>query len=760
MRAAAGTIASIIIIGFLVAVVIPLLVHLVEAGARSAYELQLAAAKPRPVFNITVAGLEPRTYTVENQGAPTRIKYLFVEDGTGSIYVVEARDAWETTIYAGSAGVEVVPVELAEAVPGAVSLATGGVINISVSGGRLIGILTDNGYAAVNVVQQETSTQSVQYAAVAGSIKTNYVDLNGFQSLEDLFSSSDIIFTTNPSSNTSDPSLLNQGAFQSICFTGVDPNDPGSGVSGGFQPVVDQEQVYAIYIHNLGVWPGSMVLGGRSSDYSQPAISFSLYMAGYDLVAYNASSPGFIVLHGVNPNTGLDEVAFCYSYVFSDGSALSDCFPQGYFTWGQTSLAGSELYDFMAANRPLYYLPWGARGSLDGAGMSFAYSDKLGLVAWNSYLALYCPPGGVSVSASTGTYVFNVTGTCWIAYKGYDAVYEGYLTGGYMEASSVQELYGDNDVGLRGTLVTHFTYYLRYALYAGDLGADKEYPRVLKVVDVTGDKNVLSVYDSISGGVRSGTAAFGVYLYGGRYFETESGVFKVYYYVKDFYGEDGYLSLFAFQRGATSGLRPYVVLADTDGNGLTELVIIDEWFGPDYYSSGETDLSDLVGALGATYHPVLGVTNDYYGYGCVAKTLGYFYIKFGGQYAVNGSQVAEVSVQIRFSFHDDVAGDIDEVDNSTTGLWGFALVDSNGTEVSSSMYNYQQLAPLEDTWPISMPFQSESVYLPVPDKPQLYYVVFKFGDPYSWVYSGYENVHDDVDMTIRVEWLGMWYLHR
>ncbi len=373
-----------------------------------------------------------------------------------------------------------------------------------------------------------------------------------------------------------------------------------------------------------------------------------------------------------------------------------------------------------------------------------------------------------------------MTGTCWFAGKWVsywdEGAYEGTINAGStLVVTSPQEIFGDNDVGIKGEANGNIHYIIEYRLDADPLEAYSnpdfpqefpQYPSVIKITYLAGDKNVLSVYDNVAKKVKRGVDAFGVYLYGGEYLSTESGTSYVYYYVRDLYGEDGYISVFRFQLGTTSGLRPYMVLADTDGNGLTELVLIDEWFGPDYYSNGYTDLSDIIGASiinyrdRYSYHPAIGLTDAYVGYGCIAKTLRYFYIKFGGQYAVNGSQIAEVSVQIRFSFHDNVAGDVDEVDNSTTGLWGFALVNSNGTEISSSLYNYQQLAPLEDTWPISMPFQSQSVYLPVPAKPELYYVVFKFGDPYSYVYSASSLIHDDVDMTIRVEWLGIWYLHR
>ena len=347
-------------------------------------------------------------------------------------------------------------------------------------------------------------------------------------------------------------------------------------------------------------------------------------------------------------------------------------------------------------------------------------------------------------------------------------VYEGTLdVGSELETINVQEIFGDNDTITRiiGTANGSINYIIYNEAQPEDIQEDKDYPMVIKFVNLIGDKRLLSVYDSVADEIRRGVDAFGVYLYGGEYFNTISGEYYVYYYVHDLYGEDGRLSIFEFQEGSTSGLRPYMLLADTDGNGLSEIVLIDEWFGPDSSHNSRQSLADIIGEAGKTYHPVAGdsTLDIYEGYGCVEKTIGYLYLKFKGPYAVNGSQIAEVSVQVRYSFHDDLSTDLDEVDDQKAGIWGFAVLDSNGNETASSLYIYQQLQNYEDTWPVSMPFHSDAVYLPIPDKPQLYYIVFKFGDPYSFYIDKNDykiEAHDDADMTIRIEWLGMWYLHR
>ena len=772
-RGISTAIAGLIVLTFLLVVAVPLLLNIYSGSVQSHLALSTELTKKLQAVsqnvNITydpVSSTPPtlRVYIAENNGpGDIRIEFYVVTDGART-YLVKAVNTYDKYFSIGSVEVETAPVSAVSIMDKYIVLkAPLGKALIKVVGGKLLGaVLATGSYVHVNT--PTVSGVTTTYAEVAASIKTNYVNLTTFNSLADLFENPNLALVTDPSQNQSNLTLLNLGAFQTICFHGVDPDDPGGGTSGGFQPVVDSEQVNAVYIHNLGVWPGSMVLGGRSTEYNTNPIRFSLYMAGYDLIAYNYTDPGFIVISASN-----NEYAFCYSFVFDNAKAVSDCMPEGGANWGSTSLISRTLYDMVAeAANPS---PSTQPGSID-SNFNTVYTPKLGLVFWNTEFVAYCPPGNFNLDTSTGKYIFSITGTCWFAERyGNSEAYEGIvISGSVLTIETPQEIFGDNDAGIRGPAQGSIKYIVKY-IASGDLiWNDKLYPMVVKLTYLAGDKNVLSVYDNVAGKVRSGLNAFGIYLYSGQYFSTISGEYYVYYYVRDLYGEDGKISVFEFQPGTTSGLRPYMVLADTDGNGLSELVLIDEWFSPDYYSSGQTDLADLVEAFGKTFHPVYLSAGwspripsswlPYYGYGCIEKTISYFYLKFMGVYAVNGSQIAEVSVQIRYSFHDNLAGDLDEVDDQMAGIWGFAVIDSSGNETASSLYIYQQLQNYEDTWPVSMPFHTDAVYLPIPNKPELYYIVFKFGDPYEFVRTAYANIHDDADMTIRIEWLGMWYLHR
>jgi hypothetical protein len=232
------------------------------------------------------------------------------------------------------------------------------------------------------------------------------------------------------------------------------------------------------------------------------------------------------------------------------------------------------------------------------------------------------------------------------------------------------------------------------------------------------------------------------------------------------------------QPGITSGLDPFFIISDTDGNGFPELIFTDEWVKPgpvykirglgsayEYYDFSNVYIDD---SLNEIWNPILRV-----GYteplGCthvVSDTSKFLYLKFAGDYAVSsGSEIAEVSIQIRYTFHDALGGDIDEVDDPKAGIWGFFVVDEDGSVVSSSVYIYQQLSVIEDTWPPNENFISVSAYLPIPDRNETFYIAWGVTDPYLYRHVSCQlssscGYISDLDYTLRVEWIGMWYLHR
>ncbi len=193
--------------------------------------------------------------------------------------------------------------------------------------------------------------------------------------------------------------------------------------------------------------------------------------------------------------------------------------------------------------------------------------------------------------------------------------------------------------------------------------------------------------------------------------------------------------------------EPFFFSADVDGNGNPEWVFMSE----------DTDFGDqnsLNDALTSSCYYSNYIYDDW--------SVRPFFVNLSG-YTINGQTVAMVLVAFRMHFHDNLGGDVDEVDHSDRTLVGVYLVDSEtGQIVSSREYDYQELMNLEDTYPPNTNFFVETISLIVPDTNKTYFVAFAFQDPYSdyCVDPSVTRYHDDGDFTMRIEWLGMSFFAR
>jgi len=828
LRGLSNAIAGLIVFTFLLLAIVPLVITLSTGSIHShlllSTEINKKLSQVFPGINITLTETQgvSKTYIVKNiSPRPIDIAYYVVSDGS-STYLVKAPATFNNVFQVTkSLTVETLPVKLATILGNNTGIRLGvplGEIKIVINNGELLSAITVEG-ARIPVNTLIGQNPVAQYAAVAGSIKTNYVSLNNFTSLEDLANSNDIVLTTDPSSQTTNKSILNYGVLKAVCFTG-DADNP-SNVTGGFQPFpsTNNTVLNAIYIQNIGPWIGSMILGGRSSNYSEPGIGMSLYVPTYILAAYNTSEPG-VIMFSYQYN-GQDVNGICIDWIVDSqsGTVFGKCYAN----------QNTDLINYMNTNHVMlttlrYSVPAWGTDSLTGS-YKYFYSPLLGLLLYNDNSILYCPPGSVKLEQGTGStpYYIDIEGQCRTYVKaGSDEVVEGYTTttgNDVIALRTVKQVIGYNNADSfigDAEIVSEIPYQALTAYVLGD-GFDyvnfPEYPVVIKVMDVTGDSGLLSVYDGYRGTMYHGADSFGIYYYSGYYGANTTSEYGVYYYIERLYGEHGRLSVFHFQEGSSSGLRPYTIIADTDGNGLAELIFTDEWFKPGPVVtvshvpvwSGIVslenpiklyDISDAyialnvyidLGLLGGKtlviyptiYNPLFGAQDLPYARGCDEYALTDFvYMKFTGRYAVYGGSVAEVSIQIRYSFHDALGGDIEEIDNPKNGVWGFFIADSRGNIVSSSVYIYQQLANLEDTWPPSTNFVSDAVFLPVPDRNETFYVLYGFSDSYLAKHAvvkeegkayfggllGYTAYGDwytgDLEYTVRIEWLGMWYLHR
>ena len=546
----------------------------------------------------------------------------------------------------------------------------------------------------------------------------------------------------NPADNTTNTSLLEGGAIRTYCYSGsTTPTE------GGFKRDYE-DNIEALYIRNMGPFMGMLILGGRGGDYSTPAINVSLYMPMYTLTSYRDDRAGVFV---VNPANG--EPVICVAWYDWNDDPIAVC--------DTPNSAGPLLWNILATHI-LKVSTWVDSSSsgfdwLDGYANAIE-SEKLGFLAIDDAndRVIYCPPESYTRSGET----ISITGSDCKLYEldGNEIVVYTVSGSSAIQFNSYSSLEGLNDT-VRGTVYYYVGGEQDRTISGGSYLVFPDYPIVLKIVNTMAEKNMLTIYDGYRDNTYTGINAFGIYYYSNWVPDN-----TIWYNIDEMYAEGGRIETYTFHEGETSGLRPYMVIADTDGNGLNEIVFTDEWFkaGP-YYSSGTYDFSDVYWRYSWWFrvrpkHPIIGTLSlDYYG--CYEETIqDFLYLKFTGPYVVNGKEVAEISVQIRYSFHDAVGADVDEVDDPKQGLWGFFVADSNGSIVTSATYIYQQLQSLEDTWPPNMNFVSEAVFLPIPNKDENYYVLYGFGDPYGYVSrSGFQ---DDVEFTVVVEWLGMWYLHR
>ncbi|GEM_PF-6887496 len=259
------------------------------------------------------------------------------------------------------------------------------------------------------------------------------------------------------------------------------------------------------------------------------------------------------------------------------------------------------------------------------------------------------------------------------------------------------------------------------------------------------DNDIHVRYYSSSYGIdidASGSDTLGLYYYANYY---SSVVDDAYVYLK---GRAEKVVIYYKVSGQDEySYEPFFFSADVDGNGNPEWVFMTE----------DTDFGDqnsLNDALTSSCYYSNYIYDDW--------SVRPFFVNLTG-YTINGQTVAMVLVAFRMHFHDNLGGDVDEVDHSDRTLVGVYLVDSEtGEIVSSREYDYQELMNLEDTYPPNTNFFVETISLIVPDTNKTYFVAFAFQDPYSdyCVDPSVAQYHDDGDFTMRIEWLGMSFFAR
>ena len=216
--------------------------------------------------------------------------------------------------------------------------------------------------------------------------------------------------------------------------------------------------------------------------------------------------------------------------------------------------------------------------------------------------------------------------------------------------------------------------------------------------------------------------------------------------------------------------EPFLFSADVDGNGMPEIIFMteDRRFGDqnsfnDVYYLGKSVIYTTPDVCRVTISKGSGGSSKEYYYRIYDDwSVKPFFINLTG-YPIKGSDTAMVIVAMRLYFHDNVGGDVDEIDHADRPLIGVYLIDLDTGQIASSReYDYQELMNLEDTFPANQNYIMETVPLIVPDTDHTYIVAFGFQDPYS-DYCDDNTLtlyHDDGDFTVAIEWLGMTFYAR
>ncbi|BEP16859.1 hypothetical protein PYJP_02110 [Pyrofollis japonicus] len=858
-RALSTAIAGIIVIAFLLVAVVPLLISIYQ-GTISAHlalnsELNRKIGAAAQTLNITFDPLSSndveKHYVIKNTGPKDiGIKFYIITDSR-NMYIVKAGDTVNNDFLVNNIVIRTKPLppedKIALKNDTIVVKAPLGKALVIVKNGELLGsILTSGVY--VHAIGG-TSASRVTYAEIAKSLKIEYFNLTPYKSIGDLLRSGSLIVSTDISAKETDENILNSGVISSYCFNG----SPTQMKEGGFTPTIDREELDAVFIHNLGPMPGMIILGGNDPDYKNESIHVSLYEPYYYLAPFKSNEPGIIAMKTTNDN----KPVICISWFTPDNKSIAHyCWPEDTGNTLRNKVEESLLRNSVEVDEST---PTDNPFNVENADAKVLVSPSIGVIAWlqksdGKITTVYCPPDNYTIDINTMVILPKPDG-CAVLTADNTYMYKAKAGSGItITLKSMQVLVDGGYMGSAETTININSENIKL-LRIGSRETNN-YPRVLKISNILVNKTLLLLHtylldneNGLAGREKelSGVNAFGVYYYSGyllnisvkyeklsttniskgnpacnckeiKILGIKTGIYKctctpiweryTYSYIYNLYGIGGKLSVFDFQQGTSSGLRPFTVIADTDGNGLAELIFTDEWFKPglvldlrnlfiemagvnigakSYLIYDFSDVlvpgSDLVPqdiyqwlgsafGLGLSvdstfYHPVYGGLEMPW-YGCVDNvSAGFVYFKFmgrSGEYGVNGTNAAEIALSLRYSFHDSVGGGTSEVLDPKKGIWGVFAVDDEGFLGSSYVYLYDRMHDLGHTWPPSNNFVSDTVYLPLPRKPRLYYVAFGISDPYYYTRAsgtsykiGYIN---DVDFTIRIEGAGMWYLHR
>jgi len=191
-----------------------------------------------------------------------------------------------------------------------------------------------------------------------------------------------------------------------------------------------------------------------------------------------------------------------------------------------------------------------------------------------------------------------------------------------------------------------------------------------------------------------------------------------------------------------SSYDPYIIVADTDGNGVAELIFTTEDYNYGAYNPPQARcfVDERGGSREYLDYSVAGDQPDReWGFAFMLRDV-----------SVDPALFSGVLVVLKIYFHDTEGGDFNCVDEAQLPILKVMLVKDDWSIVDSKTFLYWELAPLEDTW---LPTRGTvtltlSLFIP-PNVRDRVYLAVAILDPYN------DSGKNDVDFTLAIELLGL-----
>jgi hypothetical protein len=199
-----------------------------------------------------------------------------------------------------------------------------------------------------------------------------------------------------------------------------------------------------------------------------------------------------------------------------------------------------------------------------------------------------------------------------------------------------------------------------------------------------------------------------------------------------------------------SSYDPYIIVADTDGNGVGELIFTTEDY---YYGSSNPPqvICDVDEGSNFLDYSVVKVDDRVepdteWGFAFMIKDV-----------SIDPRLFAGVMVVLRVYFHDTEMGSFTCVDQGQLPILRVLLVRSDWSIVDSRTFLYWELASVENTWPPSTAMTTLTVSLFIPnDIGERVYLAIAVLDPFrGGPGTGQERGRNDLDLTLPIEIIGI-----